>query len=305
MRRENEKHDFVLILPSTNILCSSTKERWEYKGIMESKTEGNKLFSQGKKLEAVAAYTKGIDLVEDGGEDATQEDKDCLHLLYSNRSMAHLDLCLVDEAMQDAECAIDAKPDYAKAYARRAIVLLDLFKNKEALIDLDKAKELDPTLDLSEERQRALGKVWVHNAYLKKQLELRKKHKCDYVLQIEYEGEELVEPRWVEHAYGRNMLAALDKTGHPQKRGFIAHVAGYPVDGIKRNIFDRIADEEKYNALVREQLQREFGPQHAFDMLLPKSVVASSPSSDRFLFLVIQDCGADAYSPHLYPGRPR
>ena len=164
--------------------------------------QGNKLFGQGKIQEAVAAYSKGIDKIEAATTDEgtvtnlSEEDLGCLHILYSNRSMAHLVCCKVDEALQDAECSIDNNPNFAKAYLRRAAVLMDLFDFKSALKDLEKAEELEPGLapEGCEGRLRCSGEKWVHNCYLKKQLELQKKDKGCYVLQIEVEGVEIVEP---------------------------------------------------------------------------------------------------------------
>ena len=80
---------------------------------MNFKITGNNLYSSGLKERAVGAYTKGIELIEDRGDEASGEDKKCLPVLYCNRSKAHLDLCLVDEAHLDAELAIEANPEHA------------------------------------------------------------------------------------------------------------------------------------------------------------------------------------------------
>ena len=101
---------------------------------MEFKVEGNALFNAGKLEEALVAYRKGIDSYDNRAEDENRSaaTDSCLHILYSNSSMIHLKLCMVDEALQDAALAIEEKPDFAKAHLRMAAVLNTLFKFEDA-----------------------------------------------------------------------------------------------------------------------------------------------------------------------------
>ena len=262
-----------LIAKALGKLALSMKRKTIRETNMEFKAQGNKLYSQGKTQDAVRAYTQGLDLVEEGGgEGATEEDRGCLHLLYSNRSMAHLDLCLVDEALQDAECAIDANPEYGKAYARRAAVMVDLWNFKEALQDLDKAEDLDPSLteSLAELRLRAQGKKWVPNCYLQKQIEMRKKHKCDYVAMFELEsGDEIVEPVFLRRAEDKTALAIGD--ARPVLRALILTGDGgiqtqfllSNIEGAIRQKLEQGKLGEKSQTrrkMLKAQLRREFGP---------------------------------------------
>ena len=268
---------------------------------MELKAQGNRLYSQGKALEAIKAYGEGIDLVgEEDGEHCTQEDLGCLHMLYSNRSMAHLDLCLVDEALQDAECAIETKPDYGKAYLRRASVLLDLFDFKAALKDLDKAEELEPGLapEGCESRLRATREKWVPNCYLRKQIELRKKHKCDYVVQVEYEGEELVEPFNAGSDFGvfKKNMNSLTRTGSCPGAGLLHFLSLRSSDIEKRilkteegqgGIEGGFKKSKEFKTLLRQQLAREFGTEVVDDMAMrdPSNVETFSDERARSHFL--------------------
>ena len=287
---------------------------------MEFKTQGNRLYAQGKTQDAIKAYTRGIDLVEEGGEGssgATPEDRSCVNLLYSNRSMAHLDLCLVDEALQDAECAIDANPEYGKAYARRAAVMVDLWNFKEALQDLDKAEDLDPSLteSLAELRLRATGKKWVPNCYLRKQIEMRKKYKCDYVVMVELEGgEEIVEtvsfPRTHQKVFFRDTQSVL--------RGLIlAGDGGSDTEDLLENIGNLVCEKSPVKDIVaflrslKSQLQGEFGPRVAslFHTDFLKRTGGAIPLGSRYFLSE----GLRQYSlstqqtttPVLFPGRPR
>jgi hypothetical protein len=93
---------------------------------MEFKTKGNKPLPAGKGRRSrhcpKVAFVEAETEAEQGAGGVTtatlEDDKALLPLLYSNRSLAHLDLSVVEEALQDAECTIATNPDFAEAYLR-------------------------------------------------------------------------------------------------------------------------------------------------------------------------------------------
>ena len=229
---------------------------------MEFKTRGNRLYSQGKTLEAIEAYSEGINFLEEeeeegsgGGSNITEEDRGCRHLLYCNRSMAELDACLVDEALQDSELAIEANPNFAKAYVRRAEVLLNLFKNQEALADLDTAEELEPGIAPPgcEARRRASGERWFPNCFLQKQKELTRKYQCDYVLLLEHEGVHIEEPIKITGG-GLNLKRCIATGQHLV--GVLDFLERQPTKAKSEIVLDPPGE---YKKLIQQQLEREYG----------------------------------------------
>ena len=237
----------------------------------------------------------------------------------------------MDEALQDAECAIEADPTFGKAYARRVAVLVELWKFKEALEDIDKAESLDPSLtaSLAEAKLRATGKKWVPNCYLKQQLKLRKEHNCDYVLQIEVAGEELTEQLRLKSS--QRFSREFD---HAAKFGKGAERLIYLItdhDGVVSRKINNL-NGVLVPAVVK-QLAREFGPT-VVDLLTCKITVKNKtgldPGSSYFLYDAVkgvlreplgkvEDSGGDMemmgritdttgnanYQPILFPGAPK
>ncbi|KPI89891.1 putative TPR-repeat protein [Leptomonas seymouri] len=103
--------------------------------IQEAKEKGNALFQAGHLLEAVAAYTTGIEL--DPASSTT-------HVLYANRAMCYLKLGQWSAAEKDATTCVQMNTGYAKAYYRRAMARKNLHKLKEARADLEAVLALAP-----------------------------------------------------------------------------------------------------------------------------------------------------------------
>ena len=60
------------------------------------------------------------------------------HTLYSNRSACYYNLNQFVKAREDAEKCIEVKPDWGKAYQRRAMALHAMGQYDEALQDYEK-----------------------------------------------------------------------------------------------------------------------------------------------------------------------
>jgi len=101
----------------------------------EAKNLGNAALKEGKPLVAVEWFTRAIGLVKPG---------EPAHVLYSNRSAAYASNGDYENALKDAEKAIELKPDWPRGYSRRATALHFLGRLEEAREGYKKALEMDP-----------------------------------------------------------------------------------------------------------------------------------------------------------------
>ena len=106
------------------------------KQIKQQKDLGNDCFKQQKYDEAIAYYTKAIKYDD--------EDKD-VHILYSNRAMAHLKLENWQSAEDDASKCIHHNRTFTKGFFRRALARKNSGKLTDALTDLNTVLVLEPT----------------------------------------------------------------------------------------------------------------------------------------------------------------
>jgi len=86
----------------------------------EHKAKGNEFFQKEKFAEALEAYNEAIKLAPEDG------------VLYSNRSATNLELSKWVECLDDATTCLKLKPDWFKAYYRRALALNKVGRNVEA-----------------------------------------------------------------------------------------------------------------------------------------------------------------------------
>lgn len=120
----------------------STKNSTESTGIDEEivhpptaeelKEQGNQCVKNKSYLEAILHYTHAIKLTADDP------------ILYSNRSLAFLKAKHYYHANEDAEKAIQLKPDWAKAYFRKAEVNVAAGQYDTALLSYGRALQLQP-----------------------------------------------------------------------------------------------------------------------------------------------------------------
>ncbi|MEM7746430.1 MAG: tetratricopeptide repeat protein [Pseudomonadota bacterium] len=78
-------------------------------------------------------------LIDSGNYEAST-----LAKLYRNRAVEYRELRLYSRALEDAEKAIDVRPDYARAWRTKASVLRKMDRPEEALVTVDRAIQLDP-----------------------------------------------------------------------------------------------------------------------------------------------------------------
>merc|ERR1711934_171568 len=96
------------------------------------KEQGNKALSTQNYEEAVRLYTEALALHEN-------------HIYRSNRAAALSYLDRHEEAIQDAEVAIQNEPSYVKAYSRLGFAMFKLERYEEAVEIYEKGLAVDPT----------------------------------------------------------------------------------------------------------------------------------------------------------------
>lgn len=99
----------------------------------EIKNKGNELMSVAKYKEAIACYTKAIEMEPEN------------HIYFANRAAAHTHLKDYRSSILDCERAIAINPNYSKAYSRLGTSLFYQENYARAVDAFAKACELDPT----------------------------------------------------------------------------------------------------------------------------------------------------------------
>jgi len=96
------------------------------------KAEGNAAFQSGKVDDAIRLYSQAIDLHPDG------------HVLYSNRSAAHMKASNISKALKDAERCIELQPSWAKGYSRLGAAQQGLKRFEKAIETYKNGLKLEP-----------------------------------------------------------------------------------------------------------------------------------------------------------------
>lgn len=100
------------------------------------KEEGNKAYKAGNYDEAIAAYTKAIEMTAGQTNDKA--------VFYKNRSACYIKLEKYDKAAKDASAAIDITPGDTKALFRLCQSLEKMGRGEEAFKEARKLVHLDP-----------------------------------------------------------------------------------------------------------------------------------------------------------------
>jgi tetratricopeptide (TPR) repeat protein len=96
-----------------------------------AKEQGNIAFSKKDYATAIDLYSRAISL------DPTNA------IYYSNRAQAYIDIQKFEDALSDANMAIQLKPDYFKAYNKKASALISMGRFDEAVIAIDEYEKVD------------------------------------------------------------------------------------------------------------------------------------------------------------------
>ena len=114
--------------------------------ILSLKEEGNKYFRNKEYEKAIELYTDAIFKSEVLGEEFDSEIKAAL---YSNRAACFMCLDKADECLSDAEHGLSLKTPYPRCRLRKYWALRKTGKANDALAELKKAIEEDPSLEAS------------------------------------------------------------------------------------------------------------------------------------------------------------
>lgn len=114
----------------------------EFRSVEQLKLDGNTAFQANKYEEAIESFTLAIEKLSSQAADL---DSNTLSVLFSNRSAAFSASRLWNEALEDADKAIELRPTWGKALGRRATALEGKGMKEEAIECLEKAIELDPS----------------------------------------------------------------------------------------------------------------------------------------------------------------
>eukprot|EP00918_Siedleckia_nematoides_P023495 GHVU01050657.1.p1 GENE.GHVU01050657.1~~GHVU01050657.1.p1 ORF type:complete len:257 (+),score=40.23 GHVU01050657.1:174-944(+) len=104
------------------------------------KEEGNKYYKDGDYDQAITLYSEALDC-------CTDQDAELGAVILANRAACYMVQNDLDAAIQDTSDAIDANPNYVKAYTRRFTAYERKEKWHEATADIKKAIELDRSLE--------------------------------------------------------------------------------------------------------------------------------------------------------------
>ncbi|KAK7373692.1 hypothetical protein VNO80_07108 [Phaseolus coccineus] len=117
----------------------------------EAKIEGNKLFVDGKYEEALSQYEVALQVAPD-----TPSSVEIRSICHSNRGVCFLKLGKYDNTIKECTKALELNPVYVKAFVRRGEAHEKLEHFEEAIADMKKILEIDPSNDQARKTIRRL-----------------------------------------------------------------------------------------------------------------------------------------------------
>lgn len=117
----------------------------------DAKSEGNKLFGDGRYEEAIAQYDLALQLAPEMSSSV-----ELRSICYGNRGICFLKLGKYEETIKECTKALELNPSYMKALVRRGEAHEKLEHYEEAIADMKKVLELDPSHDQAKKALRRL-----------------------------------------------------------------------------------------------------------------------------------------------------
>ncbi|XP_015965062.1 uncharacterized protein LOC107488799 [Arachis duranensis] len=117
----------------------------------EAKAEGNKLFVDGKYEEALSQYELALQVAPD-----MPSSVEILSICHANRAVCFQKLGKYDNTVKECTKALDLNPVYIKALVRRGEAHEKLEHFEEAIADMKKILEIDPSNDQARKAIRRL-----------------------------------------------------------------------------------------------------------------------------------------------------
>lgn len=150
--QEQEQGDPPSIISSD--VASINDEESNQKALVEAneaKTEGNKLFLEGKYEEALVQYELALQVAPD-----MPSSVEIRSIFHSNSAVCFLKLGKYENTIKECTKALELNPTYVKALVRRGEAHEKLEHFEEALADLKKILEIDPSNDQARKAIRRL-----------------------------------------------------------------------------------------------------------------------------------------------------
>ncbi|KAK7395347.1 hypothetical protein VNO78_15899 [Psophocarpus tetragonolobus] len=120
----------------------------------EAKVEGNKLFADGKYEEALSQYELALQVAPD-----MPSSVEIRSICHSNRGVCFLKLGKYDNTIKECTKALELNPVYVKALIRRGEAHEKLEHFEEAIADMKKILEIDPSNDQARKTIRRLEPI--------------------------------------------------------------------------------------------------------------------------------------------------
>uniref|UniRef100_A0A8C7H7H0 Zinc finger CCCH-type containing 7A n=1 Tax=Oncorhynchus kisutch TaxID=8019 RepID=A0A8C7H7H0_ONCKI len=118
-------------------LCQDRSSRWQdiengLQFIQNLFGEGNDVFNEGEWMRSIEMYTEALSIAEYADSEDISVPTGTLEKLYANRAAAYLNIGLHDEALVDCEKALQLNEGNHRALYRKARALKELGRHKEA-----------------------------------------------------------------------------------------------------------------------------------------------------------------------------
>ncbi|KAL2336694.1 hypothetical protein Fmac_011140 [Flemingia macrophylla] len=151
--QEPEHHDVPRSTESSeNALINEEESRQKaLDRANEAKVEGNKLFVDGKYEEALLQYELALQVAPD-----MPSSGEIRSICHSNRGVCFLKLGKYENTIKECTKALELNPVYVKALVRRGEAHEKLEHFEEAIADMKKILEIDPSSDQARKTIRRL-----------------------------------------------------------------------------------------------------------------------------------------------------
>ncbi|KAH7657552.1 TPR repeat-containing protein [Dioscorea alata] len=110
--------------------------------VNDAKIEGNRLFGSGQYDDALSKYELALQLASE-----VPDSEEIRSMCHANRAICFLKLQKYDDTIKECTKALELNPSYVKALLRRAEAHEKLDHLEEAIADMKKIMELDPSND--------------------------------------------------------------------------------------------------------------------------------------------------------------
>uniref|UniRef100_A0A8C7FYX0 Zinc finger CCCH-type containing 7A n=1 Tax=Oncorhynchus kisutch TaxID=8019 RepID=A0A8C7FYX0_ONCKI len=161
-----------------SILCQDRSSRWQdiQNGLQfihpctQGMQIGNDVFNEGEWMRSIEMYTEALSIAEYADSEDISVPTGTLEKLYANRAAAYLNVGLHDEALVDCEKALQLNEGNHRALYRKARALKEMGRHKEAYETVAKcslAVPQDPNvIGLTQDLAKMLG-LKIRKAYVR------------------------------------------------------------------------------------------------------------------------------------------